>query len=106
VRVYSDLMGKTGVTGITRFGRDDSSELWPPPISSYGRSQISFPSQTPRERILSPLPSTNYSKGSLLGLPLSALPQDPFSTPRASAGIIAPRYIQLEENASQHVEKE
>jgi len=103
---YSDLTGKTGVMGITRYESDDSSELSPPPTTNYGGSEISFPSQTPRERVMSPLPTTNYSKGSLLGLPLSALSQDPFSTPRASAGIIARKYIQLEENASQHAEKE
>jgi len=79
--------------------------LSPLPTTSYGGSEISFPSQTPRERVSSPLPTTKY-KGSLLGLPPSALPQDPFSTPRASAGIIACRYIQLEENISQHNEKE
>jgi len=41
-----------------------------------------------------------------LGLPPSALPQDPFSTPRASAGIIALRYIQSEENTSKNAEEE
>jgi len=106
MRVYSDLTGKTGVMGITRYEGDDSSELSPPPTTSYGGSEISFPSQTPRERVLSPLPATNYSEGSLLGFPLSALPQDPFLTPRASPGIIARRYIQSEENASQHAEEE
>jgi len=105
MRAYSDLTGKTGVTGITRYGSDDSSELSPPPPTrDYGGSEILFPSQTPRERVLSPLPTTNY-EGSLLGLPPSALPQDPFSTPRASAGIIARRYIQSEENTSQYAEK-
>jgi len=87
---------------------DDGSSLSPPPTTSYGGSEISFPSQTPRERVFSPLPSTNY-EGSLMGLPLSALnelTEDPFSTPKASAGIIARRYIQSEENASQYVEKE
>jgi len=105
MNAYSDLTGKTGVTGITRYGSDDSSELSPPPTTNYGGSEISFPSQTPRERVATPLPSTNY-KGSLLGLPPSALPQDPFSTPRASAGIIARRYIQSEENATQYAEEE
>jgi len=85
---------------------DDGSSFSPPPTTSYGGSEISFPSQTPRERVQSPLPATNYSEGSLLGLPLSTLPEDPFSTPRASAGIIARRYIQLEENTSQYAEKE
>jgi len=85
---------------------DDLSELSPPLTTSYGGSEISFPSQTPRERILSPLPSTNYSEGSHLGLPLSALPQDSFSIPRASAGIIVQRYIQSEENTSQHATEE
>jgi len=107
MRAYSDLTGKTGVTGITRYGSDDSSELsTPPATTNYGGSEISFPSQTPRERVSSPQPTTNYSEGSLLGLPLSALPQDPFSTPRASAGIIARRYIQSEENISQGAEKD
>ena len=41
-----------------------------------------------------------------MGLPPSAIPQDPFSTPRASAGIIARRYIQSEANTRQQVEKE
>ena len=77
----------------------------PPPTTSYGGSEVSFPSQTPRERVDTPLPSTNY-EGSLLGLPPSALPQDPFSTPRASAGIIARRYIQSEENTSKNAEEE
>ena len=54
MRVYSDLTGKTGDTGITRYANDDSSELSPPPTTSYGGSEISFPSQTPRERVLSP----------------------------------------------------
>jgi len=84
---------------------DDSSELSPPPTTNYGGSEISFPLQTPRERVQSPLPSTNY-EGSLMGLPLSALPEDPFSTPRASAGIIAHRYIQSEENTTQYDEEE
>jgi len=87
---------------------DDSSELSPPPTTSYGGSEISFPSQTPRERVQSPLPSTNY-EGSLMGLPPSALNtllEDPFSVPRASAGIIARRYIQSEENTSQNAEEE
>jgi len=109
MRAYSDLTGKTGVYGISRYGSDDSSELLPPPpTTDYGGSEISFPSQTPRERVQSPLPSTNY-EGSLMGLPLSALnalTEDPFSTPRASAGIIARRYIQSEENTSQGTEKE
>jgi len=83
----------------------DNSSLAPPQTTNYGESEISFPSQTSRERVLSPLPSTHY-EGSLLGLPLSALPQDPFLTPRVSAGIIARKYIQLEENVSQYAEKE
>jgi len=95
------------VTGITRYV-DDGSELSSPPAMNYGGSKISFPSQTPRERVFSPLPSTNY-QGSLMGLPLSALnklTEDPFSTPRASTGIIAHRYIQSEENATQYAEEE
>jgi len=103
---YSNLTGKTGVTGITRYSSDDSSELSPPPTTNYGGSEISFPSQTPRERVLSPAPVTIYSEGSLLGLPPSALPQDPFSTPRASVRIITRRYIQSEENATQYAKEE
>jgi len=86
----------------------DDSSLSPPPTTKYGGSEISFPSQTPGERVLSPRPSTNY-EGSLMGLPLSALNalmEDPFSTPRASAGIIARKYIQSEENTSQYAEEE
>jgi len=55
----------------------DGSSLSSPPTTDYGGSDIPFPFQMPRERVLSPLPSTNY-EGSLLGLPPSALPQDPF----------------------------
>jgi len=115
MRAYSDLTGKTGVTGITRqrsrsVGSQESSRLSsPPPTTNYGGSEISFPSQTPRERISSPLPTTNYSEGSLMGLPLSplnALMEDPFSTPRASAGTIARRYIRSEENTTQYAEEE
>jgi len=92
--------------GITRYGSDNCLDLsTPPPTTNYGGSEISFPSQTPAERVPSLQPSTIY-EGSLLGLPPSALPQDPFLTPRASTGIIARRYIQSEENASQHAEKE
>jgi len=69
----------------------------PPPTTSYGGSQISFPEVTPRQ-------STRY-EGSIVGFPPSALPQDPFSVPRSSAGIIAHRYIQSEENASQYAQK-
>ena len=86
----------------------DDSSLSPPPTTNYGGSEISFPSQTPRERVLSPLPTTNY-EGSLKGLPLSALnelTENPFATPRASTGIIARRYIQSEENATQDAEEE
>jgi len=84
----------------------DESSLSPPPTTSYGGSDVSFPSQTPRERVLSSLPSTNYSGGSILGLPLSADPENPFSVPRASAGLILQRYIESETNGSQHAEKE
>ena len=55
--------------------------------------------------MLSPLPTTNF-EGSLLDLSLSAIPQDPFLTPRASAGIVACKYIQLEEDVSEHAEEE
>jgi len=41
-----------------------------------------------------------------LGLPPSALPQDSFLTPWASAGLITRKYIQWEEDVSQHTEKE
>jgi len=99
-----DEYGNRRSHAVQTISSDDSS-LSPPPTTSYGGSEISFPSQTPRERVQSPLPTTNY-EGSLMGLPLSALPQDPFSTPRASAGIIARRYIQSEENASQNAEEE
>jgi len=76
---------------------DDSSALSsPPPTTDYGGSNISYLKKTQ---------STKY-EGSILAMPPSALPMDPFSTPRASTGIIAQRYIQSEENASQHAEKE
>jgi len=98
-----DEYGNRHSHAVHTISSDDSS-LSPPPTTRYGGSEISFPSQTPRENILSPSPVTNY-EGSLLGLPLSALPEDPFSTPRASAGIIACRYIQLGENISQYTEE-
>jgi len=82
----------------------DDSSLSPPLTTSYGGSEISSPSQTPRE-VLPSQTTTNY-EGSLLGLPPSAIPHDPFSTPRASAGIIVRRYIQSEENTSQGAEEE
>jgi hypothetical protein len=82
---------------------DDGSSLSPLPTTSYGGSEISFPSQTPREAI--PPMSTSY-EGNIVAMPPSTLPDDPFSTPRASAGIIARRYTQAEENVSQSEEKE
>jgi len=78
----------------------DDSSLSSPPATSYGGSSVLFPSQTPQ-----PEQSTQY-EGSLSALPPSALPQDHFSTPRASTGIIARKYIQSEENTNQHDEKE
>jgi len=108
-RVYpipSDTQRSTRRQRSRSVDSQDSSRLSsPPPTMKYGGSEIFFPSQTPRERAQSPLPSTNY-EGSRLGLPLSALPEDPFSVLRASAGIIAQRYIQSEENISQHATKE
>jgi len=80
---------------------DDSSSALssPPPTTDYGGSEISFPAETPREE-------TQY-EGSLLALPLSAIPQDPFMTPRASGrSILAARYIQSEENTSMHAAEE
>jgi len=92
MRAYSDLTGKTEITGVTR--RRSSS------VGSIDSSRLSSP---PPTTILNK--STVY-EGSILAIPPSALPMDPFSTPRASAGIIAQRYIQSEENASQHAEKD
>jgi hypothetical protein len=85
MRAYSDLTGKTGVTGVTRH-RSRS-------VGSTGLE------------LSSPPPTTSYG-GSILAMPPGAIPQDPFSTPRESAGIIARRYIEAEENASQQGEKE
>jgi len=72
---------------------DESSLSSPPPTTSYGGRDISFPSQTPVQRVSTPAPTTSYG-GSVLAMPLSALLQNPFSTPRAGTGIIAQRYIQ------------
>jgi len=99
-----DEHGNRRLPTILMISSDDSS-LSPPPTTRYRGSEISFLSQTPGERVQSPRPSTNY-EGSLMGLPPSALPQDPFSTPRVSAGIIVQRYIQSEEFASTQAEKE
>jgi len=92
MKVYSDLTGKTGITGIMRrrsssVGSIDSSRLSSPPPTTISNK------------------STVY-EGSILAMPPSALTMDPFSTPRASTGIIAQRYIQSEENTSMHAEKE
>jgi len=84
---------------------DDSSLLPPPPTTSYGGSEIQFPSQTPTDEDVSPVPTTIYG-GSIVAMPPSTLTIDPFSTPRGSTRIIAQRYIQSEENASMHAEKE
>jgi len=67
---------------------DTSSVLLSPPATDYGGSDIPFPSQTPVQRVPTPCPMTSYG-GSVVAMPLSALPTDPFTTPRASAGIIA-----------------
>jgi len=102
-----DEYGNRRDHAVHTISSDDSSSLSPPPTTNYGGSEISFPSQTPRERVLSPRPSTNYEE-SLMGLPLSALnelTEDPFLTPRASTGIIVRRYIQSEENAIQDAEE-
>jgi len=71
----------------------DDSSLSPPPTTSYGGSDISFPRQTQ---------STKY-EGSVVAFPQRALPEDPFATTRTSGrSILAARYIQSEENISQH----
>jgi len=80
---------------------DDDSSLSPPPTTSYRGSDIQFPSQTPRDEDGSPVPTTSYG-GSIVAMPSSALSINCFSTPKASTGIIARRYIQSEENTSQH----
>jgi len=95
MRAYFDLTGKTGVTGITRYGSDDSAELSPPPTTDYGEDEVSFPSR---------MQSMKY-EGSVLAFPPSALPQDAFLTPRVSTGIISQKYLLAEENVSQHVGK-
>jgi len=89
----------------------DDSSLSPPPTTvtttDYGGSDISFPKQTQLlvQRVSTPCLMTSYG-GSILAMPPSALTMDPFSTPRASTGIIAQRHIQSEENTSQHAEEE
>jgi len=76
----------------------DDSPLSSPPATSYGGSKISFPSKTQQ--------STQYGE-SIAAFPLSALPEDPFATPRASGtSILATRYIQSEENISMHAVRE
>jgi len=81
MRAYSDLTGKTGITGVTR--RRSSS------VGS-------------RSSGLSSPPLTMVYGGSILAMPLSAISQDPFATPRTSGrSILAARYIQSEENISE-----
>jgi len=102
----SDEYGNRHPHAVHTISSDEGSDMSsPPPTTNYRGSEISFPMQTPGERVTSPLPSTNY-EGSLLGLPPSALPDNLFSTPRASAGIIVHKYIQSEGNVSQHAEEE
>jgi len=80
MREYSDLTGKTGVTGVTRH---------------RSRSVDSMSSE-----LSSPPPTTVYG-GSILAMPPSAISQDPFATPRTSGiSIVAARYIQSEENTN------
>jgi len=93
----------------TRSGRQRSRSLdsqglsrlsSPPPTTDYGGSGISFPAETPR--------ATTVYEGSIVGFPPSAIPLDPFSTPRlsGSGGIIAQRYIHSEENINQNATEE
>jgi len=85
----------------TVFTISDGSDLTsPPPTTNYGGSGISFPAETPRE--------TTAYEGSIVAFPPSALPMDPFSTPRlsGSGGIIARKYLQSEENTSQHTSED
>jgi len=87
-------------------GSQESSSLSsPPPTTNYRGSEIQFPSQTPRDEEVPSVPITSYG-GSILAMPPSALPLDPFATPRVGTGSIAQRYIQSVENTSQHAEKE
>jgi hypothetical protein len=78
----------------------DDSSLSPPPTTSYRGSDVSFPAETPR--------ATTVYEGSIVGFPPSAIPLDPFSTPRlsGSGGIIAQRYIQSEENTGKNATEE
>jgi len=101
------MAGEVGVSAITRYGSDDHSEMssLASVMTNYRGSEISFPSQTPRKREPSPLPTTNY-EGSLLGVPPSVQPLDPFSTPSASAGSIAHKDIQSEENSNKYAKEE
>jgi hypothetical protein len=73
---------------------DDGSSLSAQQITDYVGSEMTFLQQTRRE-------ATSYEE-SVVAFPLSAIPQDPVTAPRASAGIIARRYIQSEENISMH----
>jgi len=92
-RVYTIPSMRSGRQRSRSLDRQGSSELSsPPPTTNYGGSEIQFPSQTPRDEELSSVPITSYG-GSILAMPPSALPVDPFSTPRASTGIIVQRYI-------------
>jgi hypothetical protein len=87
MRAYSDLTGKTGITGFTR--RRSSSG------GSIESSKLSSP------------PPTTVYEGSILAMAPSAMSQDPFATPRTSGrSILAARYIQSEENTSQHAAEE
>jgi hypothetical protein len=90
MRAYSDLTGKTGVAGITRYRETEDED-------ENGMS----------DSTLSPLPTTSYG-GSIAAVPSSAIHQDPFLTLRVSAtqGIVGRKYILMEERASMEEEKE
>jgi len=55
-----DEYGNSRKHAVVTIPSDDDSSLSPPLTASYGGSEISFPSQTPRERAATPLPSTKY----------------------------------------------
>jgi len=87
-----DKYGRPLEGKVHTISSDDDSSLSPPPTTSYRGSEIQFPERTQSTQ------STKYD-GSIVGFPPSAIPEDPFLTPRTSGkSILAARYIQSEED--------
>jgi len=95
MRKYSNLTGKTGVTGVMRCGIHDSSELSPLQTTDYRGDEIFHPDR---------IQSTMYER-SVVAFPPSTIPQDSLLTPRVSVRVVAQKNILGDKNVSQYVGK-